>query len=118
MIKTGIKPYEIPQFKEYFPVPIEAEYCEDWFNSESDMLEDRADLYLATINDAGDDGFLAYNPKNKVYGWDITDGEGEKSLKTILLNRIKSEVEFNKEKLTKTQEQIIREFKTSISFLK
>lgn len=95
--------YDIVEFKEMFPIPIDAGRAKKWY--EDDMI------YLATGNDAGDDGFLCYDINSKTYGW---DGPGKyKSLKDILLSNLdKDWIE-----ITKEQEKLVNEFKNKIKSL-
>ncbi len=106
--------WRIPKFIDCFPTPISAKLCEKWFGYED--LGELADLCLATVSDSGDDNFLVYNPEYKVYGFDVTDGKGEKSLKKTIYDFLKY-LEQDWDELSKTQRQLIKEFKSGISFL-
>lgn len=101
-IKEGLDPYEIPEFKSLFPIPIDPKTAEEWFS-------DDVWLCLATYNSAGDDGWLCYDPKTKRYGVDMPDSN--KSLKEILLD-VSDFYE-----LTGPQEKMVEEFKNRIKTL-
>lgn len=105
----------IPRFIDYFPTPISAKLCEEWFGYE--VRDELSDYYLATVSDSGDDNYLVYNPEYKVYDFDVTDGKGEKSLKKTIYDFLKYLEHDEDNKLSKTQRQIIKEFKSGISFL-
>ena len=100
--------YDIPEFKSFFPVPIDPELTKEWTEY------DEGDLCLATVNSAGDDGWLYYNKDHaNSYGWD-SPGDS-KSLKEILLKNIKHEEE--DAFLSKTQIRLVNEFKNKINSL-
>ena len=99
--------YEVPEFKRYFPIPIDPKTVEDWWNMEDD--DELLCLCLATYNEAGDDGWLCYSPNTEKYGIDSSDHS--ESLKKILT--------VNPKKLYNTisdkQLEIIREFNNKIN---
>jgi len=103
--------YDIVEFKEVFPIPMGAYLAKEWY--ENDKAYDLKDemIFLATNNDAGDDGFLCFSINSKTYGW---DGPGKyKSLKDILLSNLdKDWIE-----VTKEQEKLVNEFKNKIKSL-
>ena len=70
-------------------------------------------LCLATFNNAGDDGWLVYNPKDKKYGVDLPNTN--LSLKEILLKNVKHKEEYYD--LSPQQKRIVNEFKTKIKSL-
>ena len=93
--------YEVPEFKEYFPIPIDPRQAEDWYEEDY--------LCLATYNDAGDDGYLCYDPEDKTYG--VDSPRHSDSLKKILIN------DTNKLDTTLSNKQIelIKEFNNKIN---
>jgi len=93
----------IPEFKNLFPIPIKSEDAKDWY-------EDNW-LCLATVNDAGDDGWLCYDTETKEYGWDIANRY--MSLKEALLANINSCSNYYK--FSDTQKKLIEEFKNKIN---
>lgn len=96
--------YFIPEFKEFFPIPNDSKISEDW------LKEDQEYLCLATFNDAGDDGWLCYNPIDKRYGVDLPDTN--LSLKEILLDNLKHKESYYH--LSPQQKRLVNEFKTKI----
>lgn len=100
--------WDIPQFKEVFPVPIESELTEEWYKN-----DDLDFLCLATVNSAGDDGYLCYDPESKEYGWDMPGNS--KSLKEILLNNVKRYEQ--DDCFTPAQKKLVSEFKNKIKTL-
>ena len=93
--------YEVPEFKEYFPIPIDPRQAESWYEEDY--------LCLATYNDAGDDGYLCYDPEDKTYG--VDSPRYSDSLKKILIN------DTNKLDTTLSNKQIelIKEFNSKIN---
>lgn len=95
--------YEVPEFKSYFPIPIDPKMAEEWY-------EDNW-LCLATYNDAGDDGWLCYDTRTKKYGVDSPDfSESLKKAITPDIKRLDDE-------LSSTQINLIKEFINKINTL-
>ena len=103
--------YNIPEFKEFFPIPYDSKTSEEWLREDPDP--GLPCLCLATFNSAGDDGWLCYNPKDKRYGIDLPNTN--LSLKEILLKNIKHKEEYYD--LSPQQKRLVNEFKTKIKQL-
>ena len=101
--------YEVPEFKQYFPIPIDPKTVEDWWNMEDD--DELLCLCLATYNEAGDDGWLCYSPNTEKYGIDSPDYS--ESLKKILT--VDPKKLYNT--LSDKQAEMIREFNNKINTL-
>ena len=98
--------YSIPEFKEFFPIPYDPKYASEWLKSSPDWL------CLATFNDAGDDGWLCYNPESGQYGIDLPNNG--KSLKKVLLDYLNRHLTWRDEHLSKEQKRLVAEFKNKI----
>ncbi len=99
--------HEILEFKEIFPIPIDAELSKRWYD-----YDDEGDLCLATVNSAGDDGWLYYSTESKEYGWDLPGGY--RSLRHILTKQLDYSNGFP---LSSIQVRLIGEFKTKVNSL-
>lgn len=103
-----IDQFEVVEFKEIFPLPISSKVAKEWFKD-----DDSEDLYILTINDAGDDGWGCYNFKTKGYGWDgASYGKIDTSLKKFISNHTKRFR--NDYPLSKTQKELTEKFLRSI----
>lgn len=103
-----IDQFEVVEFKEIFPLPISSKTAKEWLQD-----DDTEDLYILTINDAGDDGWGCYNFKTKGYGWDgASYGKIDTSLKKFISNHTKWFR--NDYPLSKTQKELTEKFLRSI----
>ena len=103
-----IDQFEVVEFKEIFPLPISSKVAKEWLKD-----DDSEDLYILTINDAGDDGWGCYNFKTKGYGWDgASYGKIDTSLKKFISNHTKRFR--NDYPLSKTQKELTEKFLRSI----
>lgn len=103
-----IDQFEVVEFKEIFPLPISSKVAKEWIKD-----DDSEDLYILTINDAGDDGWGCYNFKTKGYGWDgASYGKIDTSLKKFISNHTKRFR--NDYPLSKTQKELTEKFLRSI----
>ena len=101
--------YEVPEFKQYFPIPIDPKTVEDWWNMEDDIV--LRTVCLATYNEAGDDGWLCYSPDTEKYGIDSPD-YSESLNKTLTVDPKKL---YNA--LSDKQLGMVREFNNKINTL-
>lgn len=100
--------FEVVEFKEIFPLPISSKTAKEWLQD-----DDTEDLYILTVNDAGDDGWGCYNFKTKGYGWDgASYGKLDTSLKKFISNHTKRLK--NDYPLSKTQKELTEKFLRSI----
>ena len=100
--------FEVIEFKEIFPLPISSKIAKEWLQD-----DDSEDLYILTVNDAGDDGWGCYNFKTKGYGWDgASYGKIDTPLKKFISNNIKRLR--NDYPLSKTQKELTEQFLRSI----
>lgn len=100
--------FEVVEFKEIFPLPISSKTAKEWLKD-----DDSEDLYILTVNDAGDDGWGCYNFKTKGYGWDgASYGKIDTSLKKFISNHTKWFR--NDYPLSKTQKELTEKFLRSI----
>ena len=100
--------FEVIEFKEIFPLPISSKTAKEWLQD-----DDTEDLYILTVNDAGDDGWGCYNFKTKGYGWDgASYGKLNTSLKKFISNHTKRLR--NDYPLSKTQKELTEKFLRSI----
>ena len=99
--------YEVPEFKAYFPIPIDPKTTEDWWNMEDD--DEFRTLCLATYNEAGDDGWLCYSPDTEKYGIDSPD-YFESLKKTLIIGPKKLDNTISDKQLS-----MIREFNNKIN---
>ncbi len=99
--------YEVPEFKTYFPIPINSKTTEDWWNIEND--DGFSTLCLATYNEAGDDGWLCYSPNTGKYGVDSPD-YSESLKKTLMVDLKKLD-----DTLSDKQIEMIKEFNNKIN---
>lgn len=97
------------EFKSVFPIPISSSIAKDWLVE--DELGEVRQITLATINSAGDDGWLVYDLDTETYGWDLPGDT--KSLKKLLLENCESMED--EESLNSVQIQLIKEFKNKIT---
>ena len=111
---SDLNNYMIPEFKNLFPIPVDPQDSEEWYEDGLDMEEKY--LCLATINDAGDDGWLYYDIETRKYGWDTPIG-GYDSLKKLMLEHLDSEEKIYKGKLSDAQSKMVEEFKNKIKAL-
>ena len=98
----------IIEFKSVFPIPISSSIAKDWLVE--DELGEVRQITLATINSAGDDGWLVYDLDTETYGWDLPGDT--KSLKKLLLENC--ELTEDEKSLNSVQIQLIKEFKNKI----
>lgn len=96
------------EFKRIFPIPVSSSIAKGWFEDELDEVKQ---ITLATINSAGDDGWLVYDLNTETYGWDLPGDT--KSLKKLLLENC--ELIEDEESLNSVQIQLIKEFKNKIN---
>lgn len=100
--------FEVVEFKEIFPLPISSKTAKEWI-----QYDDSEDLYIFTVNDAGDDGWVCYNFETKGYGWDgASYGKINTSLKKFISDNIKQLR--NDYPLSKTQKELTEKFLRSI----
>lgn len=100
--------FEVVEFKEIFPLPISSKTAKEWL-----QYDDSEDLYIFTVNDAGDDGWVCYNFETKGYGWDgASYGKINTSLKKFISDNIKQLR--NDYPLSKTQKELTEKFLRSI----
>ncbi len=110
---SDLNNYMIPEFKNLFPIPVDPRDSEEWYEDGLDIEEKY--LCLATINDAGDDGWLYYDVETEEYGWDSPGGYS--SLKKLMLEHLDSEEKIYKGRLSDIQKKLIEEFKNKIKAL-
>jgi len=99
--------YEVPEFKQYFPIPIDPKTVENWWNMEDD--DELLCLCLATYNEAGDDGWLCYSPNTEKYGVDTPD-YSESLKKTLMVDLKKLD-----DTLSDKQIEMIKKFNNKIN---
>ena len=100
--------FEVVEFKDIFPLPISSKVAKEWL-----QYDDSEDLYILTVNDAGDDGWGCYNFKTKGYGWDgASYGEIDTSFKKFISDHTKWLR--NDYPLSKTQKELTEKFLKSI----
>lgn len=100
--------FEVVEFKEIFPLPISSKIAKEWLKD-----DDSEDLYILTVNDAGDDGWGCYNFKTKGYGWDgASYGKIDTSFKKFISDHTKWLR--NDYPLSKTQKELTEKFLRSI----
>ena len=97
--------FDIVEFKEIFPMPIDSETAKEW-------LDNLRDLVFLTVNDAGDDGWGIYNLDTKRYGWDTTNFKYETSFKKFICENVDKILKNNK--LSVEQIKMAQEFKRNI----
>ena len=100
--------FEVVEFKKIFPLPISSKVAKEWL-----QYDDSEDLYILTVNDAGDDGWGCYNFKTKGYGWDEASyGKIDTSFKKFISDHTKWLR--NDYPLSKTQKELTEKFLKSI----
>ena len=100
--------FEVVEFKKIFPLPISSKVAKEWL-----QYDDSEDLYILTVNDAGDDGWGCYNFKTKGYGWDgASYGEIDTSFKKFISDNTKWLRDDYP--LSKTQKELTEKFLKSI----
>ena len=95
----------VPEFKYVFPIPIDPRLAKEWYEDDY--------LCLATDNNAGDDGWVCYDTKEKLYGWDVPDSDN--SLKELLLDHTNSIQKYLV--YSPAQKKLVEEFKNKIKSL-
>lgn len=96
-----------PEFHEYFPAPIKAKMVDEWMD-----IDNNEEIYLLTINQAGDDGYICYDLNKKIYGIDLPNDTN--SLKDLINKNLDRNMKHDINSLSPENIKIIQDFKRHI----
>lgn len=96
-----------PEFHEYFPAPIKAKMVDEWMD-----IDNNKEIYLLTMNQAGDDGYICYDLNKKIYGIDLPNDTN--SLKDLINKNLDRNMKHDINSLSPENIKIIQDFKKHI----